>query len=194
MKAPRLIPFLWGWAEATFFFIVPDVWLTVLAARENTKILWRAIGWTVLGSLIGGVSMYVVGRILPPLASSILSMVPGINVLLMLSTVSQVGEHGLVSMGLGMFTGVPYKIYAAAWGFLHGNFLQFCIATVFFRCLRFAVVGFLVKIIFVSLKKVRVSDRTKMAILVVCWAVFYVFYFQYMLSSLNLSHSQENYF
>jgi hypothetical protein len=32
-----LVAGLWGFAEATLFFLVPDIWLTALAVRRGLK-------------------------------------------------------------------------------------------------------------------------------------------------------------
>ena len=35
MMTKYIIAFAWGFAEATVFFIVPDVWLTIIFRKRN---------------------------------------------------------------------------------------------------------------------------------------------------------------
>ena len=48
----------WGLAEATLFFIVPDVLLTWLAGFRP-RLVWRAVAACLGGALLGGLLMYL---------------------------------------------------------------------------------------------------------------------------------------
>lgn len=48
--------FAWGLAEATFFFIVPDVFTTRLALQDFKRALISCI-FTLAGALLGGVTL-----------------------------------------------------------------------------------------------------------------------------------------
>ena len=52
----------WGFAEATFFFIIPDVFLTYIALK-NWRQATRACFWALGGALIGGAVMYAWGAL-----------------------------------------------------------------------------------------------------------------------------------
>jgi hypothetical protein len=56
----NLVAGLWGLAEATLFFIVPDVWLS-LAGRQQLKSGLQACLWALAGPLAGGALVYVWG-------------------------------------------------------------------------------------------------------------------------------------
>jgi hypothetical protein len=47
---------LWGLAEATLFFIVPDVWLTLITVWSPRKALIACL-FALLGALAGGALM-----------------------------------------------------------------------------------------------------------------------------------------
>ncbi len=49
----------WGFAEATLFFIVPDVIVTFLAFRYGFRRGWIAAAWAAFGAVIGGIVIYV---------------------------------------------------------------------------------------------------------------------------------------
>ncbi|GEM_PF-3959884 len=51
----------WGFAEATLFFIVPDVWLT-LVARERLRTGLIASLYSLAGALAGGTPTISPGR------------------------------------------------------------------------------------------------------------------------------------
>src|SRR5258706_1708194 len=55
-----LASFVWGLAESSFFFFVPDVGLTFLALR-NYRAALRATLAALAGALIGGALMYAWG-------------------------------------------------------------------------------------------------------------------------------------
>ena len=53
--------FSWALAEATFFFIVPDVFLTRLALRDFCRVA-AASAWAVAGALVGGSGLWFAAR------------------------------------------------------------------------------------------------------------------------------------
>lgn len=58
---PRGIAASWGLAEATFFFLVPDILLTRIAIRGLVPALWAAAA-AMLGAVLGGIIMYLLGQ------------------------------------------------------------------------------------------------------------------------------------
>ena len=69
---------LWGFAEATLFFIVPDVLLTWIAVRHGTAQAVKASFAAAVGAMLGGVAMYTWGAHDPALARTVVSAVPAI--------------------------------------------------------------------------------------------------------------------
>jgi membrane protein YqaA with SNARE-associated domain len=56
-SAAPLIAFIWGLAEATLFFIVPDVYLGFVALFDWRRAL-RALAAPIAGAVLGGALMY----------------------------------------------------------------------------------------------------------------------------------------
>ncbi len=56
-----LIGFLWGFAEATLFFIVPDIFFTYLVLFDLRLADWSCF-FALIGGLMGGGVMYRLGR------------------------------------------------------------------------------------------------------------------------------------
>ena len=72
MIAPLWIAGLWGFAEATFFFLVPDVWLSFLAIESFTQGVAGSFA-ALAGALNGGSLMWFYGRRSPLEAFNFLS-------------------------------------------------------------------------------------------------------------------------
>ena len=51
---------VWGFSEATLFFIVPDVIVGLIALHHPRKALWAG-GAAVAGACVGGALLYAVG-------------------------------------------------------------------------------------------------------------------------------------
>jgi len=54
---PVLVAFLWGWSEATWFFLIPDVWLTFTIFWGPRKVA-ESIGAAIAGACLGAVTYY----------------------------------------------------------------------------------------------------------------------------------------
>lgn len=52
-----LISFLWGFSEAIWFFIIPDVFLTFIALFSLKRAL-IGMGWAIFGAMLGGALLY----------------------------------------------------------------------------------------------------------------------------------------
>ena len=108
----NLVALLWAVAEATLFFVVPDVWLTVVAARRGIRKALVACGFAVLGALLGGTIMYLWASADPAAAIATVGHVPGIPPGMMDNAAAALRAQGVLAMVFGAFAGVPYKIYA----------------------------------------------------------------------------------
>src|SRR5438105_11256030 len=53
-----LVSFVWGLLEATIFFLVPDIWLSIVAVQSTTWAL-ASVAASVVGSLTGACVMYL---------------------------------------------------------------------------------------------------------------------------------------
>lgn len=104
--------FVWGLAEATFFFIVPDVFITRLALQNFNRAL-VACGAAVAGALVGGTILWSLSEIEfgSRLLRAFLSL-PGINRDLVANVGQAVSEQGAVALFPGMLRGQPYKLFA----------------------------------------------------------------------------------
>jgi len=85
---------LWGFAEATLFFIVPDVLLSWLALRSPKRGLIACL-FALLGALIGGSAMWLWGRFDPDSARTIFELLPAIGGASIASVQEQLADSGI---------------------------------------------------------------------------------------------------
>ena len=172
-----LVAFGWGLAEATLFFIVPDVLLTAMAVTSVRSAI-RAGTFALAGALIGGLLMWQLGATATDEARALLDAVPAISPALIAEVQQQYAETGLPAVALGPTRGIPYKIYAVEWGSRGGSLLLFLIISVPARYLRFLLTPLLTRFALRSLS--RWTGRRKsveLALVLGAWSVFYTFYF-----------------
>src|SRR6185436_11439838 len=103
-----VIAFLWGFAEATLFFLVPDIYLGFVALFNWRRGLW-ATAFTVLGAIVGGAIMYTLAVHSPEGMTSLLTRIPLINALMVKTVGEQMQQAGLIALVTGPLQGIPYK-------------------------------------------------------------------------------------
>lgn len=169
--------FAWGVAEATLFFIVPDVFLTWIALARARAALIACI-WATVGALVGGTLMYAWGARDPASALDVLVRIPAISPPMCAEVREQIELQGPASFFIGPLRGVPYKIYAVQAGDLGYGLSLFLVLSIPVRFLRFAcVTGFAILIC-------RASNRQPLrmhrALHLAAWFTFYSWYFWVM--------------
>jgi len=108
------IAFLWGVAEATFFFIVPDVFISMLATQRRARAALLAALAALAGALLGGWIMFTWGALTPREAIfGFLNMVPAVSRDMIAAALQDMQEMGARAVLFGPLSGTPYKIYAA---------------------------------------------------------------------------------
>ena len=108
------VAWAWGAGEATVFFIVPDVWIGLLALFEPVA-GFRAAGWSLVGAMAGGAAVHTASaRLGAERSAELLDAIPAISPPMIARVEAELRERGLVSMVLGPLSGTPYKLYARA--------------------------------------------------------------------------------
>jgi membrane protein YqaA with SNARE-associated domain len=131
-----IIAFAWGFAEATAFFIVPDVYLGFVALFNWRRGLLAAL-MALAGAMLGGSIMYMIGMNHPDGINRFLTYVPLIDSTLVNDVANQTRTSGLIAVLTGPFRGTPYKIYAAQAGEQSLPLLPFLLMTIPARLQRF---------------------------------------------------------
>ncbi len=166
---------MWGFAEATLFFIVPDVILTYIAITNLRKAL-KASLYALAGALLGGLLMYFWGTISPQSALSVVGKVPAINHEMLIKVEEDLAEQGLLAMILGPIQGIPYKTYAVQAADANIHVLSFFFASIPARYLRFFLSSLLAGLAGKYLLRNR-SRTIRYLALTLFWVLFYTFYF-----------------
>jgi hypothetical protein len=174
------IGFLWGLAEGTFFFIVPDVFLTLLVpwSLRATLLAWAG---SILGSLLAVLLLFLAMAADPWDLVGLITALPGISPHLLGSVSDALALHGLPwSPGL-VAGGVPLKVYAVAAAGLGVPLATMLPWTLFARVVRIAPV------LLLALVAARLAGdgprrhpHRWCGGVLLAWACFYVFYFQRM--------------
>lgn len=171
-----VIAFFWGMAEATFFFVVPDVYLGFVALFHPRRAL-RAAMIAVGGALIGGGSMYALGNLLGSRMEDLLLRIPLIDREMLDLVANQLSSQGLLALVSGPFQGVPYKIYAVQAGAKDLGILAFLLVTVLARLERFLPLTFLVMLVGkIFVKNVQRRTHLVLGVYGLVWLSIYAAY------------------
>ena len=169
---------LWGFAEATFFFLVPDVLLTAIAILDWRLALAACLAG-VVGALVGGALMFRQGRDRYERVQAFLLRMPGISTAMLQRVDDEVARRRLIAVLAGPLSGTPYKAYAVEAGRQRLHFGRFLLITIPARLIRFVLVtsaaAWLAHAAFPG-----VPTTWKFAIWAVGWTAFYAWYFQAM--------------
>lgn len=172
------LAFLWGLAEATLFFIVPDVLLSLLALKDRRR-AWIASGYAVAGAVLGGALMYAWAAHDAGHVRSLLVSIPAITPELLDQVRAQLDAQGYASLFIGAFSGVPYKLYASEAGAAALPLAGLLVVTIPARALRFLLVVAVVNWIARRWLGGWAQAR-RVALLLTGWGVFYGWYFSVM--------------
>lgn len=171
---------LWGFAEATLFFIVPDVLLSWLALRER-RVALMACGYAVIGALLGGIVMYYWGAQDLSGARDMLGQLPAINSALLDDAQLQLQQMGVLALLQGGFSGVPYKAYVIHAADAHIGLLSLLGFSLMARGARFVFIVWLTHVVVRRLFPGANLPQQR-RLLLLGWLVFYGLYYWRMTS------------
>jgi hypothetical protein len=174
-RPPLWLGFLWGFAEGTLFFIVPDLilsWASLSGVRCGIKIF----GAILAGAVIGGLCLYTWALWRPDSARSAVASVPFVRARMFDKVEEDYRMHGVSGIFYTLGTGIPYKVYAvlappitnpATWAFI----------TVAARFQRMALSWLIPTFLGWSLRLwIRSHQRLTIALWLGFWVVTYAIY------------------
>jgi len=171
---------LWGFAEGLFFFIVPDVFITLTAAISPRR---GAIAWaaSIAGSVLAVGAVYAIVSHHAGGYRAFLIAQPGITEDLARHVEAAVARGGLPVTPLLVLGGVPLKVYAFS-AFASGMSLFAVLRwTLFARFVRILPAYALFALIGRAFKgPIAARPRTCLSLFVGAWTVFYCSYFARM--------------
>jgi len=167
----HLVAFLWGWADATFAPIAPDVLLTFLALR-SLRVALAASLFAILGAVAGGAMTYDYANLHPASSREILVSIPGVSDRDVGIAGRNIERHGAGAI----FLGPPYKVYAVQWAWQHRPLVPFLLATAAARGLRFLLSSVAAALVAAPLRR-RVRERTLLTLHLLFWTAVYTVQF-----------------
>ncbi len=102
---------LWGLAEGTFFFVVPDLlftWTTLFSPKRGLL----QLGAAVVGALVAGTAMYAWAATAPVQARAAVAAVPFVGEKMIGPAERRWDEEGTRALFNRPLGGVPYKVHA----------------------------------------------------------------------------------
>jgi hypothetical protein len=165
----------WGFAEATLFFIVPDVLLTLIALFSFRRSA-RVLACILLGALAGGTLMFLFGAKAPAQAKTGVLKVPFVSATMFDKTQLSFQRDGIWALTKGPGNGIPYKVYAVQ-ASKYSGLLLFLPVSLLARLERFALFWFISGAIgFIFRKNILRQPKVAVALHLGIWIVGYAFY------------------
>jgi hypothetical protein len=138
LRGPGLIiSFLWGFAEGTLFFVIPDL-LVTFTALFSLKQSLKQLGAVLAGSLLGGWLIFTLATRDYPATRRAVEGVPFVTPRMFEATRSSYEASGLWTLGQGPLSGIPYKVFAVE-APAHTSLLPFLMASIPGRLERMAL-------------------------------------------------------
>lgn len=174
----NLIAAAWGLAEATLFFLVPDIWMSIVGRKKLRFGLVASI-YGLVGALIGGTALYMWGIADLQGAKHMIDKVPAVSPAMIVKVSVDLSRHGAWSILTGPLSGTPYKVYAAQAATSGIGLWSFLLISIPARLLRFVLVT---AICHYALKFIGRSDKDRQSLwlLISGWILFYSLYFTAM--------------
>ncbi len=111
VQPPLWLAAAWGFAEATLFFIIPDLVLT-WAALSGVRAGLRTFAAIVAGAVVGGLLMFGLTVAFPDQTRRAVATVPFVRVSMFDHVNREFADHGVTAMLRAPGNGIPYKVYA----------------------------------------------------------------------------------
>ncbi|HET9840046.1 MAG TPA: hypothetical protein VFR84_17600 [Candidatus Angelobacter sp.] len=128
--------FLWGFAEATLFFVVPDVLLTFVALYSPRRSL-KLIATILAGALAGGTLMFYLGARNAGSAEAAVLHVPFVSTAMFEKTHRGFEHDGIWILARAPGNGIPYKVYCVQ-ASRYAHWSRFIVVSILARLERFA--------------------------------------------------------
>jgi len=174
------VALIWGFAEATLFFVVPDVLLSLAAVRLGARRALLLSGTSAFGALLGGGLMMWWGANDIAGARAAVHHLPAISIAMIAGVEAAMHQPSWPSaMALGAFGGVPYKVYAMEAGAAGLPFAPFLAASFAARLARFSIAVLSARLAARLLGR-RLSLNGVTYVVAGFWIIFYALFWSLM--------------
>jgi len=117
LQVTAWVALIWGFCEATWFFVIPDPWLSWAATRSNRSAVIATVA-SIGGAMLGAAALYgFLGTGTPPEALHALwRALPGFYPKMAAIAHDHLTPAGARGLLAGPMSGIPYRIYVVeAW-------------------------------------------------------------------------------
>jgi hypothetical protein len=166
----------WSAAEAAIFFLVADIPISWIAVRSGTKAAILAAIVAALASVVGAIAVFLWASRDPGGAAATMAGLPAIDPAL-IARAGRDYHEGALAMLTGSFSGTPFKLYALEAA--KGPDYSLLLLAPLLRLPRFLLVALFAGGVSELLKR-RLTVRSRLALLMLLWVLFYAFYFSLM--------------
>ncbi|MDB5471268.1 MAG: hypothetical protein JWR84_2828 [Caulobacter sp.] len=172
----RIAAFFWGVAEASLFFVVPDLLISWVAMNRGFRAgAWTSL-WAALGAAIGGAVIFLWSANDPTGAHRAVAAVPAISETMIAQAQADIDRNGwFVASMKGPLTSTPYKVYALLAPRSGAPLAAFAPAALPVRLPRFLLVAGAFALIGRLLRD-RVDRRILLAAFTSGWLLFYLWF------------------
>jgi membrane protein YqaA with SNARE-associated domain len=132
-----VLALLWGFAEGTLFFILPDVPLSLVALFRPRRALLHMAA-IVAGAVLAGAVMFMWAAHAPG-ARAAVAHVPAVSSAMFEHADCDFNQYGIWGASLGPLRGIPFKVYAVE-APAHSALWPFLLVTIPARLWRLVVV------------------------------------------------------
>ncbi|MEQ1492239.1 MAG: hypothetical protein ABL932_16975 [Terricaulis sp.] len=178
-NALDIAAFIWGLAEATLFFFVPDVLLSYIGLKRGIKPAVRASIIAAIGASVGGIIMYLWSASDTSAAREAVLSLPAISEAMARRAAQAMAENWFLATFLGPLTSTPFKVFAMLAPHAGASLPAFALAAIVARLPRFLVVSIGVPLIGRGLSR-WLSERQLLWVLIGAWLLFYAVFFARM--------------
>lgn len=174
--AGKAIAAIWGFADATVFFVAPEIWLTYIGLRHGTYAVLLAGLFATLGAVAGGLALYFFAAAEPAEARNLILWLPAVNAEALREARELLGKWDAIAVVGNPYSLLPFKLLAVEAPAAKVQPLFFGLATfvaylsrTFFVALVAGFLGWLLRRTF--------GFRRLMTWALVLWALIYALYY-----------------
>jgi len=171
-----LAALVWGFAEASLFFVVPDLLISWVAMNRGLKAgAWASL-LAALGAVIGGALIFFWSANDPASARRAVSAVPAVSDAMIADAQADIDANGwFIAAMKGPLTSTPYKVYALLAPKSGAPLAAFAPAALPVRLPRFLIVAAIFALIG-ALFRERIDRRILLAAFTAGWLLFYLWF------------------
>jgi membrane protein YqaA with SNARE-associated domain len=165
----------WGFAEATLFFVVPDVVLGWIAVRRGARAAMIACLFAAVGAMFGAAIIYQWSAARPAQAAAVIEALPAIPAGAVARARADMREGSWLTVAaLGSVANRPFKLFAAAAPWAGVSLPAFAAATPLIRLPRFVLNALALGLVAALLRRRGWSERPIAVLYGVGWTLFYI--------------------